>query len=171
MSHKKPRHKPDEAASAAHGSGNTGEHPRDQQNSKRFWKDYEPIEKFNFVIALFTIAYAVTTVGLFCLTRETLQVEQRAFVYVKDKKLIRIDPAHPPPLGTTGGISIDFDNSGATPARNVKHWVTACIKRGKLPNDFSFPEVPPSNEMTYLIPPRSESKRCCHADAPSASGR
>jgi hypothetical protein len=109
----------------------------------------------SFIAAVFAILASIATVGLYFITKKTLQIEQRAFVYVKQIELLGIDPAHPVPLGKTGGIAITFSNSGATVARNVKHSMTACIKSGRLPQDFSYPQVNPLSAPS-IVPPKSE---------------
>jgi hypothetical protein len=118
------------------------------------WLDELTIQRLGLIVAA---GLLIATWYQSWLARETLHQSERAFVYVKELHLMGVDPAHPIPQGKTGGISIDFKNSGSTPARNVTHWITACVKRGLLPRDYSYPRVNPNGDI-YLIPPHSDSK-------------
>jgi hypothetical protein len=152
MSRKKRNKKPDGAGSVA----SEPEKAKGYGNQEKKNAD-SVFSKFNLIAGTLTLAASVATIGMYFLTRETLRIEQRAFVYVKDKDLVGINPAHPVPPGKTGGIAVVFQNSGPTPALGVTHWITACVKIGTLPDDFSYPRINP-NGMKYFIPPQSESK-------------
>jgi hypothetical protein len=155
MSRKKRNKKPDRASPVASELDKAKGYGNQEKNNAN-----NVFSKFNLIAGAVAIAASVATVGLYFLTRETLRIEQRAFVYVKDKDLIGLDPAHPvvPSQGNTAALTIDFYNSGPTPARNVTGWVAFCVKSGNtLPSDFSYPGAN-FDGTTYPIPPQSDSK-------------
>jgi len=124
---------------------------------KRFWRDYESIEKFNFIIAVFAVFSSVAAIGLYFVTRETLQVSQRAFVYSKEVFIVGDggkpgqSPADKPAL-----IVITWDNSGETPARHVVPNVNFCARPGELPKDFSYPSEP--RNVRFFIAPKAQAQ-------------
>lgn len=124
---------------------------------KRFWRDWEPMEKFTLIIAVFTILYSIVTYGLYGVTKDTLIINKRAFLYCKEVNIIpnttkdgKIDPAK------SNNIAILWVNSGETPARKVIISVNYCFRKGELPNDFSYPGMTGQEQPIMMVSPKSE---------------
>ena len=47
-----------------------------QKSTKRFWRDWQPIEKMTFVMAVFAVIYSLITLGLYCVSRQTMKEMQ-----------------------------------------------------------------------------------------------
>ena len=161
MSKHKSRNQPSEPTIAAH----SGDHHKDgdskaEKGPKRFWRDYEPIEKFNATIAIFTVVYSLVTVALYHVARETMTVSQRAFVFCKEALIVgdgnkpgEVSPDRPALLIVT------TPNSGDTPARQVVTSLNFCARPGPLPENFSYPS--PAGEPDVgpgLVAPKTQSQ-------------
>ena len=120
---------------------------------KRFWRDWEPIEKFTFFIAIFTFIYSIVSIFLYCVSRENMIVSQRAYISSGNTT---IASALGRKLGQVpeSDITIDtpFTNIGATPARRVSIQMDVCIRTSCLPEEFSFPHTSlADNETSNLL--------------------
>lgn len=124
------------------------------KSNKRFWRDWEPMEKFTFVIALFTIVYSVVAIGQYFITKNTLVVSQRAFVYAKHANIVGGEPADPLPPNTSRKVDVTFGNSGQTWARNETATINFYFSKDGIPTDFTYPEDNPSQPV--LIAPQAE---------------
>lgn len=103
---------------------------------KRFWRDWEPIEKFTFCIAIFTFIYSMISIGIYFVSRDTMIVSQRAWV-VYDK-LIGTPSSNINNSGNPGKIiQPSWLNAGNTPTRNF-HIYTAPIVRTEKPIDKNY---------------------------------
>ena len=110
-----------------------------QPNSKkRFWVDYEPIEKFNLLIAVSTTLYLVVTVLIYITAKQQLQISQRAFIYVDDPFLIGDGGMPGVPSGKPAFLVANLHNSGDTPARRVTVDINYCVNDGAVPSNFAF---------------------------------
>jgi hypothetical protein len=130
----KTKGEPNEPATGAQRSVKKDQRQIEQpKSSKRFWRDYEPIEKFNFVIAISTTIYMATTLFIYQQSRQSFIDGNRAYIVIKDALLFGPDPNNPkgiqPIPRTLGDLphpigQVDFINSGNTPAKETftKFW-------------------------------------------------
>lgn len=111
------------------------------------------MEKFTFVIALFTVIYSVVTIGLYLIAKNTLVVSQRAFVYAEKANILGSQ--------TIGGISrppnapilldIAFKNSGSTVATNSTATIGYLLNRDGIPLGFGWP-IKTTTQPVLLAP-------------------
>jgi hypothetical protein len=155
MSNGKPKHQIHKPP-VPHGapSNKEGETGKTRIPKKRFWRDWEPMEKFTYVIAIFTVAYSVISLGMYLIAKETMVVSQRAFVYTET-----VDIANSPHVKIAGlegrpnspiSAVVTFKNSGQTPATDVSSTISVLFQLG-IPKDFGFPE-PQGTESTFVAP-------------------
>jgi hypothetical protein len=101
-----------------------------QSVKEKWWRQPEHI--IQVAILLFVASYTVLTFCIWQTSRDTEKRQLRAYVAVKS---VKFDP---------GSVAIELDNSGVTPADDVKifsNWQTRPIgQRNALCKDFSFPE-------------------------------
>jgi hypothetical protein len=74
-------------------------------------------------------------------------VSQRAFVFILEPP--QIDHANEPQMGKGWAFTYQMENSGNTPARNVRHYINSNLSRSnvtweRLPGNFTFPDNPSS---------------------------
>jgi hypothetical protein len=159
MSHKKSRNKPQDTSLTPERTVAAQRHDNQNQHNanKRFWRDYEPIEKFNLLICIFTFVYALVTIGAYNIARSTLQIESSAFVFVSTVELTGLKMVEPsiPQVGIPLAVGIVLKNAGPTVARNVSMWTGACVKQGHLAANFSFP-VHEVTDKLEMIGPNTE---------------
>jgi hypothetical protein len=128
---------------------------------KHFWRDWEPIEKFTFFIAIFTFIYSVVSICAYFISRENMVISQRAVIISGD---ITIRGALGYKLGQVPEADIEinasFMNTGATFARRVDIKMNSCIRTSDLPEEFSFPYSGlPDNQVSHaLIGPKSTAR-------------
>jgi hypothetical protein len=85
-----------------------------QQQTKHFWKDYNPTEKMSAVMIIFTIIYSVTTIGLYWTAVgqfDGMKKEQRPWMQVL--------AAAQADEGTTVQITSYANNTGKSPAKSL----------------------------------------------------
>lgn len=128
-----------------------------QKTEKRFWIDYEAIEKFNFVIAVFAAVSSIATIGLYWIAKNTLDVSQRAFVFAAKADIVGDAPdlkiALPPHAQI--GISVTFKNSGQTVSKHQTTTIGIFLNpSGGIPDGFSYPTNAPSQPI--LLAPQTE---------------
>ena len=127
--------------------------PETKNPKKKFWRDWEPIEKFTFVIAISTVIYTVVSVFLYLTAAQTLKVSQRAFVYAEDPVLGGIHK----PLVETGQpawFGINILNSGETPARKTRFEANLCAASGTVGPDFNWAPFPSDDTPSLIAPKR-----------------
>jgi len=86
--------------------------------SKKCWWWHNPIERFTFFVALFTLFLVVVGVLQFCVLRETVETSRlrdRAFINFNDPTIKEFLQYNPPEKT----ISVLAQNTGNVPARNV----------------------------------------------------
>jgi len=135
--------------------GSTG---KTEQTKKHFWRDYDPITKFNFIIALFAIISSVATIGLYCIAKDTLIVSQRAFVYAEKANILGEAPdlKISRPANAKIGIDVVFKNSGQTLSKNQRSTMGTYFTTTGIPDDFKYPiEL---NSRPILLAPQAETQ-------------
>ena len=127
MSKRKDKHHPNKTPAPSNGFPGAEGNPAEQKKAKkRFWSDYEPIEKFNLMLVIFTGIYSAISLGSFyiargdlAVARESMRVSERPYVEMENNA---VDPSGPKfefvtePNGQPE-LNIWFYNSGNTPAR------------------------------------------------------
>src|SRR5438105_2821927 len=107
-----------EADNSPAGMNSTSDKRRDRtqtnDSQKRFWRDWEPTEKFTFVIAIFTVVYSLITLGLYLIARDTMRVDQRAWI-APLRFLLSAEPEE----GKEITLTFWYNNTGKTPGINV----------------------------------------------------
>jgi len=127
------------------------------KTKKRFWLDWEPMEKFNFTIAVFTVVYSLVSIGLYRIAKNSLVVSQRAFVFAKSANVfnsahVQTTVVRPP--NAPAQVVVTFRNSGQTVAKNSTSHIEFVFGSG-IPSGFDFPyQNEPSKPV--LIAPQSE---------------
>lgn len=155
MSSKKTRNKPQEAAATAHRAATTNGHHDDHQKKpkKRLWRDYEPIERFNLIIAIFTVIYSlIESRRSLTFSRQALEYAQQAFVYMKEIQLA----GGGSPQGSAQWMVVGaFANSGLTQGRKTNIWIEQKIlpKGQSLSKDFPYPLDSP--QAVSIVAPKS----------------
>jgi hypothetical protein len=158
MSNNKGRHKPTKPPAPSNSPSNRDSAVSSGPKSeKRFWRGWEPMEKFTFVIAVFTVIYSIVTVGMYKTAKDTLTVSQRAFVYAETAEIVnsshtRVDGLQPSQNSKTS-VYVTFKNSGQTPAISTSATISVLFEPG-IPKDFGFPE--PQGTQSTLVAPQSE---------------
>jgi hypothetical protein len=123
------------------------------QPPPRIWRDWKPIDKFTFVLMVFTGIYA-------CGFIYEMYVTQRAYVVVKATNLTDFE------IGKSPKASLIFENEGRTPAYRVREFGTVEIgaypvslntKIKPLPKQVSgeltiFPNAPVGGSATMKGP-------------------
>jgi len=112
------------------------------------------MEKFTFVIAVFTVIYSVVTIGLYRIAKNTLTVSQRAFIYAERADIFnspRVKTSVTRPPGTPTQIDIAFKNSGQTVASNEVVTINILANKLGIPSDFTYP-VDNGSKPTLLAP-------------------
>jgi hypothetical protein len=100
---------------------NTQKHGENAQPpKKKFWRDYESIEKMTFVMAVFSVIYSLITLGLYLISRQTMQEMQntnRPYIFTMPKFSFQAVPT----LETIGEIPVTVGilNIGVSPALQV----------------------------------------------------
>jgi len=120
---------------------------------KRFWRDYEPTERFNCIIAASTTVYMVTTLFMYVTAKQELKVSHRAFIYAEDPFLIGDGGIPGVPDKRPAFLTINLHNSGDTPARKALVDTNYCVTSGVMPNNFSFP-TSLNKQPQLLLPPK-----------------
>lgn len=158
MTKDKSKHQPDKSATSDRGLSHTEGHRSDAKNpKKRFWRDWEPMEKFTFVIAAFTIVYSVLTGGLLLVTRNQLVVSQRAFVFASKADIfnsphVKTSIVRPP--NTPINVIVKFKNSGQTVAIKTSTTIEFLFDKAGIPSGFAFPV--PHGSQPVLVAPQGE---------------
>jgi hypothetical protein len=86
---------------------------------KRFWRDWNPIEKFTFCIAVFTCIYSVFAALQWCEMKKTVDITDKSFrgdqrAWIGITKIDGVAEA-----GKPLNITVWFKNTGRTPAKNI----------------------------------------------------
>lgn len=126
---------------------------------KRFWRDWEPIEKFTLIIAIFTIIYSLITYCIYDISKKNMIIGQRAFITTQ-KVVIRgasgikfgVKPIGKPQ------VIVHYENSGQTPARKVIADFFYYRIRSREPEEFDFQRIPDSKVISEgaLVGPKDD---------------
>jgi hypothetical protein len=107
-----------------------------QSTKKRFWKDYEPIEKMTLVMAVFAVIYSIITFGLYLIANrqlEGLKKDQRPWVKALGGQVNiagNVMPEKTPVLN----IPLHILDIGKTPAKNIRaDFFIESVKNGNEP--------------------------------------
>jgi hypothetical protein len=156
---------PDERA-AAHPKAET------KEDRSEFWSakltDWL-LAAFTFALVVFTGLLYRATARLWEATREQAELTrtalihtQRAFVFVKEVADSRTTMLLPvrltgPPVSRTIGwkISLRWENSGATPTKDLITYVSGKTFDKVLPEDFSFEDIPGENSTPGILGPQA----------------
>jgi hypothetical protein len=107
-----------------------GNHANTQQANKRFWRDYVPIEKMTFVMAIFSFLYSMVTIGLFIISYgelDGLKKDQRPWISVLSQTKL-------PDKGNNLAVSFFFVTTGKSPAKSVQAtFYVEGVKNGESP--------------------------------------
>jgi hypothetical protein len=158
MSKHKSQHQPNESSPSNDCLGNKeGHRPQTEKPKKRFWRDWEPMEKFTFVIAVFSVIYSIVTFGLYTIAKNTLVVSQRAFIYAKQANVlnsphVKTSVIRPP--NTPIEVDVTFKNSGQTVANKQRASINFLLNKEGIPSDFDYPVS--SESQPILVPPQTE---------------
>lgn len=126
---------------------------------ERFWRDWNPIEKFTFCIAVFTCIYSVFAALQWCemkrsvdITDNSFRGDQRAWIGITSINGMA-------EIGKPLNVTIGFKNTGRTPAKNID---SAAVQEPVPPNGVpnftledsvirqSKPIIPPQGE--FIVP-------------------
>jgi len=161
MAHGKGKHQPNKAASSAHSENGAERHGCEQKKPKKlFWRDYEPLEKFNCVLVILGFISSGIAVGSLLIahgslniSRDALRDAQRAFMFASTGVTIAPNPPDEP--SANAHLIVAIGNSGTTPAMNVRINGNKRVTIGELAPDFDFPDSP-DPESPNIFPPKSD---------------
>jgi hypothetical protein len=160
MGKHKGHHQPSKTSTAANSPCNAEGHQQQaERRKKRFWIDWEPIEKYTWVIAIFTVIYSAVTAGLYFTAKDTLVVSQRAFVFAKQANVLNsshVQSSVVRPPNTPALLIVIFRNSGQTVATNsisTMGYLLSSTDTG-IPSGFSYPIT--IKTQPVLVAPQSE---------------
>jgi len=106
-----------------------GQKTEEQKTKKRFWRDYEPIEKMTLVMAIFAVIYSLITFGLLFIAMrqvDSMRKEQRPWAIAG----AQIQPM--PDKGTPLTILFNIANTGKTPAKSISaEFYIETVKNGE----------------------------------------
>lgn len=111
------------------------ENEKGLQPKPRFWSKWIPVEWFTFWLVIFTAIYSCTSIA-------QLYVTQRAWVSYVGIVVNRRSNVTPIPADDISDITVIFENSGNTPARDVDVRVNATLSPQPLPSNFGYQDVP-----------------------------
>jgi hypothetical protein len=168
MSKRKSSHDPGKMTTGAQAPiGAERQQAEKQEPKKRFWRDYEPIEKFNLLLVIFTGIYSGISLGLYRtasgdlkIAKESMQQTERAYVFAIGAEMKRtgskLRAGQKLPEGYASAVFIvHSSNTGNTPARKAITIANSCVRDGALPNDFSYPNWVNASKEGFLLPPKS----------------
>lgn len=131
--------------------------PNEQNTKKKFWSDYDPIEKITFCNTIFVFLYLTVTIALACIAHN-----QYSGLKTDERPWIRIWPDQQgPPIEGSFKLPIHVLNSGKTPARSmVIKFSRECVKMTDAPQlnkppfmeigtGLEFPNVPGDHQVSY----------------------
>jgi len=109
----------------------------------RFWENWSNIERFNFLLLLFTATYAATSIFQYRLTRQALHITERAYIQVHG---VALEPA----VASAGPVTITIlvKNTGRTPATITDMAITPMFVTGP---DFDLPKTPSYSSKGNVI--------------------
>lgn len=115
-------------------------------------------------ILLVTFVYVVTAILQWLaikesvrLTKQSLEVSQRAWVFVKEMNMLRRGTSQPIPPDELSDITITYENSGNTPALNFSINVNVRLDNKPLPKDFDYPDATSSTPTSRsVLAPKSQ---------------
>jgi hypothetical protein len=150
MTKKKTKNYPNKPSSSDHSTCKKIWHYAKQcyNAKKNSWRRLQPTEKTNIVIAaftgfitVFTIIYALVTIGLYHVSQKGLIISQQAFVYAESPVIFGGgNKPGPPDPNIPVSIIVPLRNSGQTPARKMFSLANyAVVKENVLPKDFTYP--------------------------------
>lgn len=136
-----------------------------QNTKKRFWRDWEPIAKMTFVMALFTVIYSLITAGLYCIANRQLdgmKKDQRPWIRLWSEVSVsgKTMPVKTSPIT----ITLHVLNVGKTPAKSFSADIfVEPVKNGTEPRmnksprlvnlatGVVFPNVPTEFPVNYTL--------------------
>jgi hypothetical protein len=104
-------------------------------------------------IAFFTIVLVFVTNRQARLTKDALIYTQRAFVFVRDGTLT-VTRDRQTEKATGFLISVDWENSGDTPTKNMRMRFNRLVTPKILPDDFDFPDYE-IDDIHILLGPKA----------------